>query len=204
MCRRNHEEDFPGKTHSPQGQQPAAGGPRIITAGKEQAWELPGEYLPDTSRIEAWKMANISAGGYCLLWDSVDPSSAQVGELVAIIEQDNLNEDAWQLGVVRWMKCSDEYGLELGTQMLSPSAQAVWACLDEAGVRSGSKMQGILLPEIKALKQQASLLLPTLPFRAGCLATLQTAGTRENIKLTRQLENTGSFAQYHFSAAVNA
>jgi hypothetical protein len=183
---------------------PANGGHPIVTTGKEQARELPGERLPDTSCIEAWKMANISAGGYCLLWDSVDPSSAQVGELVAIIEQDNINEDAWQLGVIRWMKCSDEYGLELGTQMLSPSAQAVWACLDEADVRSGNKMQGILLPEIKALKQQASLLLPTLPFRAGCLATLQTAGTLENIKLTRQLENTGSFAQYYFSAAVNA
>ena len=65
-------------------------------------------------------------------------------------------------------------------------------------------MQGILLPEIKALKQQSSLLLPTLPFQAGCLATLQTADTLENIKLTRQLENTGSFAQYHFSTAVNA
>jgi len=180
------------------------GGRRIVTAGKKQARDFPGKRLTDTSRIEDWKMTNISAGGYCLLWDSVDPSSAQVGELVAIIEQDNLNEGAWHLGVVRWMKCSDEYGLELGTQMLSPNAQAVWAYLDEVGVRSGSKMQGILLPEIKALKQQASLLLPTLPFRAGCLATLQTAGTLENIKLTRQLENTGSFAQYHFSAAVNA
>ena len=182
----------------------ADGGRRIVTAGKKSAEKIPGERLTHTSRIEAWKMANISAGGYCLLWDSADPSNAQVGELVAIIEQDNLKEDTWHLGVVRWMKCSDEFGLELGIQMLSPSAQAVWAYLDEAGVRSGSKMQGILLPEIKALKQQASLLLPTLPFRAGCLATLQTAGTLENIKLTRQLENTGSFAQYHFSAAVNA
>ena len=182
----------------------ADGGRRIVTTGNNQAREHPDNRQTDTYRIEAWKMANISAGGYCLLWDSVDPSSAQVGELVAIIEQDNLNGDAWQLGVVRWMKCSDKYGLELGTEMLSPSAQAVWAYLDEAGVRSRSKMQGILLPEIKALKQQSSLLLPTLPFHAGCLATLQTADTLENIKLTRQLENTGSFAQYHFSAAVNA
>ncbi|MEN8205699.1 MAG: hypothetical protein ABFS24_06780 [Pseudomonadota bacterium] len=179
-------------------------GRRIVTAGKKQLRGSRNEDLMDTSRIEAWKMANISAGGYCLLLDGVDASTAQVGELAAITEQDNLNGDAWHLGVVRWIKCSDEYGLELGTQMLSPSAQAVWACLDEAGVRSGSKMQGILLPEIKALKQQASLLLPTLPFRAGCLATLQTADTLENIRLTRQLENTGSFAQYHFSAAVNA
>jgi len=182
----------------------ADGRRRIVMAGKKQAREFTREHLKDISRIEVWKIANISAGGYSLLWDSVDPSSAQVGELVAIIEQDDCNDDAWHLGVIRWMKCSDGHGLELGAQMLSPSAQAVWACLDEAGVRSRSKTQGILLPEIKALKQQASLLLPTLPFRAGCLATLQTADMLENIRLTRQLENTGSFARYHFSAAVNA
>jgi len=64
-------------------------------------------------------------------------------------------------------------------------------------------MQGILLPEIKMLSQQTSLLLPTLPFRAGCNATLLTAGSMQNIKLTQQLENTGSFAQYHFSTAIN-
>jgi hypothetical protein len=148
-------------------------------------------------------MTNISAGGYSLLWDSDDSSNAQVGELVAIIELDNLSEDNWHLGVVRWMKCTSTYGLELGIQMLSPSAQAVWAYMNESGIHTGRKMQGILLPEIKVLRQQASLLLPILPFRAGCIATLEATGTLENIKLTRQLENTGSFAQYHFSTSIN-
>ena len=180
-------------------------GRRIVTSGKTPAQGYSSEDAIDTSRIESWKMTNISAGGYSLLWDSDDSSNAQVGELVAIIELDNLSEDNWHLGVVRWMKCTSTYGLELGIQMLSPSALAVWAYMNEneSGIQTGRKMQGILLPEITVLRQQASLLLPTLPFRAGCVATLETAGTLENIKLTQQLENTGSFAQYHFSTSIN-
>ena len=181
----------------------ADSGRRIVTTGKTPAQRNSSEDAIDTSRIESWKMTNISAGGYSLLWDSDDSSNAQVGELVAIIELDNLSEDNWHLGVVRWMKCTSTYGLELGIQMLSPSAQAVWAYMNESGIHTGRKMQGILLPEIKALRQQASLLLPILPFRAGCIATLEATGTLENIKLTRQLENTGSFAQYHFSTSIN-
>ena len=176
-------------------------GRRVVTTGMAQV--SGGDVSNDTSRIESWTMANISAGGYSLLWDSDNSSNAQVGELVAIIEQNNLSEDEWHLGVVRWMKCARTYGLELGIQMLSPSAQAVWAYMSESGIHTGRKMQGILLPEIKKLRQQASLLLPTLPFRAGCVATLETTDLLENIKLTRQLENTGSFAQYHFSTSIN-
>ncbi len=101
------------------------------------------------------------------------------------------------------MKCTTAYGLELGIQMLSPSAQAVWAYVEDTGLSTGRKMQGMLLPEIKMLRQPTSLLLPTLPFRAGCITTLESAGSLQNIRLTRQLENTGSFAQYHFSTAIN-
>lgn len=181
----------------------ANAGRRIVTTGENRARISRDEHSTDSALIESWKMVNFSAGGYSLLWNSDDSSNAKVGELVAIIEQDTHNGDNWQLGVVRWMKCTTSCGLELGIQMLSPSALAVWAYVDESETRSGRKMQGILLPEIKMLSQQTSLLLPTLPFRAGCNATLLTAGSMQNIKLTQQLENTGSFAQYHFSTAIN-
>jgi len=155
------------------------------------------------SRVETWSMANYSAGGYSLLWDSSEASGTTVGELVAILEEDSAAEGSWNLGVVRWMKCTKAYGLELGIQMLSPGAQAVWTSLYESSVDSRKKMRGIMLPEVRVLHQQASLILPTLPFRAGVTATLETADSLENIKLTRQLENTGSFAQFNFTTAIN-
>jgi hypothetical protein len=164
---------------------------------------LKGAYAADklaSSRIESWKMADISAGGYCLLWDSDEVSCARVGELVALIGKEHLNSNNWQSGIIRRMKFTEERGLELGIQLLSPGARAVWVHLRKNGVSTGDRMQGILLPGIEAIKLHTSLLLPSLPFRTGCIATLEDNGTTTIIELTRQLENTGSFAQYHFTS----
>lgn len=155
------------------------------------------------ARVETWRMADTSAGGYCLLWDNTFATSARVGELVAIAQPEDRGNR--QLGVIRWMKFTGEYGLELGVQLLAPGGEAVWVyvCNDDFRLdpRADKRMQGILLPEIKALGQEASLLLPSLPFRTGCTSILERDGRQENIVLTRQLENTGCFAQFHFAAA---
>lgn len=157
------------------------------------------------SRIESWRMMDTSAGGYCLLWDNVIASNARVGELAAIVQQDERTEETWQLGVIRWLKFTARRGLELGVQLLAPAGEAIWAyaCSDDFRLdpRADKHMQGILLPEITVLGQQASLLLPSPPFRAGCTSILERNNHRENIILTRQLENTGCFAQFLFVPA---
>jgi len=176
---------------------------KIGDAGKSQDKLLRGAYsAAGSSRnpVELWKMENMSAGGYCMLWDSASASCAQVGELVAIMSQRENEKDDTQLGVIRWMKFTPQHGLELGIQLLSPGATAVWACICEDDVHPSNKLQGILLPEIRAINQPASLLLPSLPFRTGCISTLQNGDRKESIILTRQLENTGAFAQYNFAA----
>jgi hypothetical protein len=149
--------------------------------------------------IENWKMQDMSAGGYCLLWDSEEPSSARVGELVAI-KTSHDTDDNWHLGVIRWMKFTRERGLGLGVQMMSPGAVPIWARVSNDKGGMADKMQGILLPDIKGLNQQATLLLPSLPFRTGYLSQLTSGDKEEQVKLTAQLEDTGSFAQYHFMA----
>jgi len=180
----------------------------FMTRSDEADHLLRGAYRVDKtqgSHAELWRMADTSAGGYCLLWDNAVASSARVGELVAIVQQEDQAENNWQLGVIRWMKFTGEHGLELGIQLLAPGGEPVWAfaCSDDfrLDLRAEKRMQGILLPGVKVLGQQASLLLPSLPFRAGCTSILERGGHRENIILTRQLENTSCFAQFHFTGA---
>lgn len=163
-----------------------------------------GAYAPDSRNgnglhIESWKMQDISAGGYSLLRDSAETSHAHVGELVAINEADS-NAD-WHLGVIRWMKFTPEAGLTLGAQMLSPGARPVQAsiCTKPAGMEE--QRHGILLPALAAIDQPETLLLPSLPFRSGCLSSLTEADNTQKIRLTQLLENTGSFAQFRFAAA---
>jgi len=159
-----------------------------------------GESLP----VESWKMVDVSAGGYCLLWESNDISSAQVGELVAIRAGARGSNDDWTLGVIRWMKFTPERGLELGVQLIASGATPVRVCLCADKSVAENKSLGILLPENKTLDQQTSLLLPSLQFRTGCVSTLTREGGDKKIMLVRQLENTGSFARFHFVTATES
>jgi len=154
--------------------------------------------------IESWKMVDVSTGGYCLLWESNDVSSAQVGELVAIRTGAEGGADDWTLGVIRWMKFTPERGLILGVQLMEHGATPVRACLCTNTAAAENKSLGILLPGDKALNRQASLLLPSLQFRTGCLSTLTRGGSDEKIMLVRQMENTGSFARFHFTTATES
>ena len=156
----------------------------------------PGSRTGDkTPRIETWKMHDMSDGGYCLLWDNTETSHAHVGELVAISE----GEGEWHLGVIRWMRFTPREGLALGMQMLSPDARPVWASVRKEQAGMEDRMHGILLPGIAAMGQSATLLLPPMPFHTGCLSTLGEAGSEKTIRLTGQIEDTGSFAQFHYT-----
>jgi hypothetical protein len=154
--------------------------------------------------VESWKMVDVSTGGYCLLWESNDVSSAQVGELLAIRTGAEDSNDGWMLGVIRWMKFTPERGLVLGAQLMASGATPVRACLCADKSAAENKSLGILLPGDKSLNQQASLLLPSLQFRTGCLSTLTREGNDEKIMLVRQLENTGSFARFHFTTVTES
>jgi len=154
--------------------------------------------------IESWKMVDVSTGGYCLLWESNDVSSAQVGELLAIRTGAEDSNDSWMLGVIRWMKFTPERGLVLGAQLMASGATPVRACLCTDKSAAENKSLGILLPGDKSLNQQASLLLPSLQFRTGCLCTLTREGNDEQIMLVRQMENTGSFTRFHFTMATES
>jgi len=173
-------------------------------AGEGKDDLLRGAYLashPAAARHETWTMRDISAGGYCLLHESEDASSVRIGELVAIPAGASAQPGTLQVGAVRWLRFTREQGLELGLQLLSPDARAVWVVVGDEEINRPDKLQGVLLPEIKVLRQPATLVLPSLPLLTGCHAMIDYGDRNEAITLTTQLENTGCFAQYDFSRA---
>ena len=147
-------------------------------------------------QTRAWKMVNVSAGGYRLLWDSSEGSQAQVGELLGLQESAEADSFHLSLGVVRWMKHSQELGLELGVEMLSPGAVAVGTRIDKAG--GGEYMRSLLLPAVAAIGQPATLLTPALPYHVGDVMVVNSHGNEARVELTKLVENTGTFAQYQF------
>lgn len=148
-------------------------------------------------QTQLWKMVNVSAGGYRLLWDSSECSQAQVGELLGIREDNDPDCFHLSLGVVRWMKQSSEMGLELGVEMLSPGAVAVGTKMHK--LNSGSdNMRSLLLPASKAIGQPATLLTPALAYHVGDIVMVNSHGKEARVELTKLMENTGTFAQYQF------
>ncbi|HHJ13016.1 MAG TPA: hypothetical protein ENJ79_01380 [Gammaproteobacteria bacterium] len=159
-----------------------------------------GPVINTSFQTQRWKMVNVSAGGYCLLWDNLETTRAQVGELIGIREQNDPDSFHWRLGVIRWLKFAKKHGLELGIQMLSPSAVAIAGRRDGRGHKNDDYTRGLLLPEIANIQQHATLLLPSPPFRVGDSIVVNCYGRNVGAELTRLVENTGSFAQFQFRA----
>jgi len=159
-----------------------------------------GMQINPSHRTQNWKMLNISAGGYSLLWDNLETTRAQVGELLGIREESDPDTFHWRLGVIRWLKFADKRGLELGVQMLSPGAVAIAGRPDKRGAKNDEFTRGLLLPEVATIQQSATLLLPSPPFSMGDTAIINCHGKNVRVKLTKLVENTGSFAQFQFTA----
>ncbi len=167
--------------------------------GSAETDEVADKPAADPYQTKPWQMVNVSAGGYRLLWDSREGSKAEVGELIGIRESNEPDSFHMGLGVIRWMKVSDELGVELGVQMISPGAVAV-GTRQEKGSKEQEYLRSLLLPEIAAIGQPATLITPTLPYRAGDRIVVNSHGKELMVELVKLVENTGTFAQFQFRA----
>jgi len=150
--------------------------------------------------IHALDMVNVSAGGYCLLCQEQCSCIASVGDLISIREKENTEINQWGIGVIRRMKMTGEEHLEVGVQMLTPNAVAAATRLVSAEGEKGEYMRSLMLPELRAINQPATLITPNLPFKVGSEVDLNFNDRVMRISLIRKLESTGSFTQYEFNS----
>lgn len=144
-----------------------------------------------------WKITNVSAGGYCLRWDSDLPSRALVGDVIGICEKEPDRSFQWRAGVIRWMQYTQAHGLEIGVQVLSPK---VIACeVQRMERKSEAPFNCLMLPGIKPIQQPSTLLLPAHAFRRGNILKIHVYDRDIEVKLGTVREHTGSFTQFQFS-----
>jgi len=144
-----------------------------------------------------WKITNVSAGGYCLFWDSDLPSRALVGELISIREKEPDHTYQWRVGVIRWMQYSQANGLEIGVQVLSP--KVISCSVQRLERKNEEPFNCLMLPGIKPIQQPSTLLLPAHAFRRGNALNMHVYERDMEIKLGTVREHTGSFTQFQFS-----
>lgn len=146
---------------------------------------------------ESWAILNESASGYCIQNKSNNQTAVQVGELMSIRRSGDGHTWKWGVGVIRWMKYSEDTGVTLGIEMLTPNAAAVGikAVIDDADV---DYQRTLMLPELNAINQPNTIITNPLPFRVGQQLKLKIIGKEIKIKLSKQLQNTGLFAQFQY------
>lgn len=160
-----------------------------------------------------WEIVNVSAGGYCLRWTSNTTSRAQVGEPIALRENEPDGSITWRIGVIRWMQFIRESGLEIGVQVLSPRVMS--ATVQRSNRPNEEPFECLMLPAIKALDLSTSVLLPTHAFRPGDKLKIKIQEPKEKqkhkmkhnqdqvqeieIHLDSVKEHTGSFTQFQFT-----
>ena len=149
-----------------------------------------------------WQIVNVSAGGYCLRWHSDTPSRAQIGEPIALLENEPNGKEVWRIGVIRWMQFIRKSGLVIGVQVLSPK---VFAAAAQRSHRPNEEpFECLMLPGIKPLKQPASVLLPAHAFKSGDKLKIKIRDQVTEVKLNSIREHTGSFTQFQYTSLADA
>ena len=145
-----------------------------------------------------WEVVNISAGGYCLRWNSDDTSKAQIGELISLQEFDSNNRFEWRIGVIRWMQFTQENGLEIGVQVISP--KVITATAQRLSRPNETPFECLMLPGIKALKQASSMILPSHAFKTNDKLKVKILENKVDVTLGEIKEHTGSFTQFTYKS----
>ena len=138
-------------------------------------------------------LLNTSPGGYCVSWESDVPTALQAGEILGVREQLN---HPWSVAVVRWIRQVRNQGTQVGIELLAPSASPCGVRLIQKVGNSSEYLRGLLLPEISAVDQAATLITPRLPFQSGSRISLLHDGREDPGQLSRRVSATGSVSQF--------
>ncbi|WP_077530567.1 GTPase [Vreelandella utahensis] len=138
-------------------------------------------------------LENTSPGGYCINWNTEMPASLQTGEILGVREN---RDHPWSVALIRWIRQGGQQRAQLGIELLGPGAMPCALRLDNKSGSSSEFLRGLLLPELSAIGQPATLLTPRMPFQTGHRITLLRDGEQEAAQLSRRVSATSSISQF--------
>ncbi|HCH78603.1 MAG TPA: molecular chaperone, partial [Pseudomonas sp.] len=122
------------------------------------------------------QLVDHSPGGYCLAWEGEVPSLLQTGELLGLREDTG---QTWSVAVVRWIRQVRGGSTQLGIELIAPQAMPCGLRLLRKVDQGSEYLRALLLPEIAAISQPATLIAPRLPFQEGHKVQINRNGEEE-------------------------
>lgn len=151
------------------------------------------QQLKNRPRAYLTLLLNTSPGGYCVSWETEVPPALQAGEVLGVREQPT---HPWSVAIVRWIRQVKNQGTQVGIELIAPSASPCGVRLIQKIGNSSEYLRGLLLPEISAVNQAATLVTPRLPFQPGSRISLLHDGREDQGQLSRRVSATGSISQF--------
>ena len=149
-------------------------------------------YAPMTAKI-----INSSAGGYCLEISHPAPGKFHIGDPLILNESTN-ERPHWLLGVIRWMEILSDGMIKIGVELLSAQAEAC-AIAHVHKTREMKHFQRcLLLPEVPAIAQHSSLIMPRLGVKPGQKFRLLHKQTIKSGQLMKCVSSTAVFVEHQY------
>ena len=150
------------------------------------------------AEIQPWHIDNSSSRGYGLRQKIIGPSSARVGEILAIRDPSDETEN-WQVAVIRWMDFYRDKGLCFGAEILSPRATSI--SVKEITNRKAPQrfpIAGLQLPIVGGVREKLSLVLPGHMFVVEDILIIEMNNSEKQIQIIAIDECLGSFSYCDF------
>ncbi len=138
---------------------------------------------------------NESAGGYCLFWELEGDSPLNVDDLLCVIESTDKPQN-YTLCVIRWMRKKDDV-IIIGSEVLTPTAEAIRIKLAQKGIRKEDFSYALLLPEIDALNRPKTIITSSF-FHKGRKVLLHQGNSQKHIQLSRLMQSNKRFKQFQY------
>ncbi len=139
-----------------------------------------------------WQVLNVSAGGYALRKFNSSQASARVGDVVAM---KNSKNKLWELAVLRWANINELNQLDVGLELISPSATSITVKFDNNNLEG----EALLLPELTALKQAASIISARGFCKIGDTLQFNMQGKPSKLVINKLVERTARFERFQYS-----
>lgn len=148
-----------------------------------------------------WKLENTSPGGYCISWEQHDPAQARVGELIALRTREEGHRSNWEIGIIRWIRNVPDDALFTGIQLIASKSYLITVHSAQTLEHThAAAMDGLLLPEVKSLRQPSSLILPANHFHTGDLVAITEGANESQVLLRDRILYASGFSQFMISA----
>lgn len=162
--------------------------PERILLSKRDATEEAESYI-----VHDAISSDMSPEGYRVTWESL-PGNTATGELVTVRDQ---SDERWCVAVIRWLQRGSEVHA-MGLELLAPQAIPVAARVIRKRGGPSDFMRALVLPEIRAIGRDATLITPSLVFDVGQKVQIQRQGIRTIAQLQEVTLSTQSFTQFTF------